>query len=77
MTELDPEVLDQLSKVMAHATKEHQAEQKADRTSSRSHVQRVAASVETLRSKSIFYTTPKSRMDMAFGAFKVHKSAHF
>ncbi len=25
LTELDPEVLDQLSKVMAHATKEHQA----------------------------------------------------
>jgi len=28
LTELDPEVLDKLSKVMAHATKEHQAEQK-------------------------------------------------
>jgi uncharacterized protein YjgD (DUF1641 family) len=28
LTELDPEVLDQLSKVMAHATKEHQQEQK-------------------------------------------------
>jgi uncharacterized protein YjgD (DUF1641 family) len=29
LTELDPEVLDQLSKVMAHATKEHQAEREA------------------------------------------------
>ncbi|WP_260734962.1 DUF1641 domain-containing protein [Tunturiibacter lichenicola] len=28
LTELDPEVLDQLSKVMAHASKEHQQEQK-------------------------------------------------
>jgi uncharacterized protein YjgD (DUF1641 family) len=28
LTELDPEVLDQVSKVMAHATKEHQLEQK-------------------------------------------------
>jgi uncharacterized protein YjgD (DUF1641 family) len=28
LTELDPEVLDQVSKVMAHATKEHQQEQK-------------------------------------------------
>ncbi|WP_158945736.1 DUF1641 domain-containing protein [Granulicella sp. S190] len=28
LTELDPELLDQLSKVMGHATKEHQAEQK-------------------------------------------------
>src|ERR1700722_21018996 len=29
LTELDPEVLDQISKVMAHATKEHQAEREA------------------------------------------------
>jgi uncharacterized protein YjgD (DUF1641 family) len=29
LTELDPEVLDQLSKVMAHAIKEHQAEREA------------------------------------------------
>jgi uncharacterized protein YjgD (DUF1641 family) len=29
LTELDPEVLAQLSKVMAHATKEHQAEREA------------------------------------------------
>jgi uncharacterized protein YjgD (DUF1641 family) len=29
LTELDPEVLDRLSKVLSHATKEHQAEQKA------------------------------------------------
>jgi uncharacterized protein YjgD (DUF1641 family) len=28
LTALDPEVLDQISKVMAHATKEHQQEQK-------------------------------------------------
>jgi uncharacterized protein YjgD (DUF1641 family) len=28
LTELDPEVLDQVAKVMAHATKEHQQEQK-------------------------------------------------
>ena len=29
LTELDPEVLDQVSKVMGHATKEHQQEKKA------------------------------------------------
>jgi uncharacterized protein YjgD (DUF1641 family) len=29
LTELDPEVLDQVSKVMAHATKEHQEEKEA------------------------------------------------
>ena len=29
LTELDPEVLDQISKVMGQATKEHQQEQKA------------------------------------------------